>query len=234
MRRSKKNSSEENAADAAENAENAAQSAPAENAENGVPAVGENPAENAQSAPENGAPAGDDSAESVPEESAPAESAEVAKLADDLARVTAELLRAKEAYLRSVAEFDNYRRRTNEEKPKLANYAKGELAKDIFPVLDNFVLGLSAAEKQHPEAKSITEGFAMIAAQLRNALAQHNVTEINPLGQPFNPNEHESLTSQPSADVPEDCVLFVHRVGYKIGDRLLRPASVVISSGKPE
>lgn len=234
MRRSKKNSSEENAADAAENAENAAQSVPAENAENGVPAGGENPAENAQSAPENGVPAGDDSAESVPEEGAPAESAEVAKLADDLARVTAELLRAKEAYLRSVAEFDNYRRRTNEEKPKLANYAKGELAKDIFPVLDNFVLGLSAAEKQHPEAKSITEGFAMIAAQLRNALAQHNVTEINPLGQPFNPNEHESLTSQPSADVPEDCVLFVHRVGYKIGDRLLRPASVVISSGKPE
>lgn len=246
MRRPKKNSSEENAAEVAENAKDAPQSVPAENAKNGVPAGGENPtanaknvSENAESVPENGIPADGDSDESAPEngapeESVPAENAEAAKLADDLARVTAELLRAKEAYLRSVAEFDNYRRRTNEEKPKLANYAKGELAKDIFPVLDNFVLGLSAAEKQHPEAKSITEGFAMIAAQLRNALAQHNVTEINPLGQPFNPNEHESLTSQPSADVPEDCVLFVHRVGYKIGDRLLRPASVVISSGKPE
>lgn len=164
-------------------------------------------------------------------EAVPAEDPAVAKLADDLAKAQAELLKTKEAYLRSVAEFDNYRRRTNEEKPKTANYAKGELAKDIFPVLDNFRLGIEAAEKQHPEAKSITEGFAMIAAQLKNALASHNVVEINPVGRPFDPNEHESLTSQPSADVPEDHVIFVHRVGYKIGDRLLRPASVVISAG---
>ena len=127
---------------------------------------------------------------------------------------------------------NRYRRRNNEEKPKLANYAKGDLAKDLFPILDNFKLGLDAAEKQHPEAKSITEGFAMIATQLKNALAQHRIEEINPIGKMFDPNEHESLTSQPSEDVPEDHVLFVHRVGYKIGDRLLRPASVVISAGK--
>ena len=160
------------------------------------------------------------------------EDPETVKLAEDLAKAQEELLKAKEAYLRSVAEFDNYRRRNNEEKPKLANYAKGDLAKELFPILDNFKLGLEAAEKQHPEAKSITEGFAMIATQLKNALSQHNIAEINPMGQPFNPNEHESLTSQPSEDVPEDHVMFVHRVGYKIGDRLLRPASVVISAGK--
>lgn len=168
------------------------------------------------------------------EEAVPVEDPEYVKLAEDLAKVQAELLKTKEAYLRSVAEFDNYRRRTNEEKPKLANYAKGDLAKDFFPILDNFKLGLDAAEKQHPEAKSITEGFAMIAAQLKNALAQHKIVEINPTGEIFNPNEHESLTSQPSEDVPEDHVMFVHRVGYKIGDRLLRPASVVISSGKKD
>ncbi len=163
-----------------------------------------------------------------------AEDPEFVKLAEDLAKAQAELLKTKEAYLRSVAEFDNYRRRNNEEKPKLANYAKGDLAKDLFPILDNFKLGLDAAEKQHPEAKSITEGFAMIATQLKNALAQHRIVEINPVGQMFDPNEHESLTSQPSEDVPEDHVSFVHRVGYKIGDRLLRPASVVISSGKKD
>ncbi len=188
--------------------------------------------ENANAAPECSAAAesAEAGAESVPA-GEPAEDPAVAKLADALAESQAELLKAKEAYLRAVAEFDNYRRRTNEEKPKLANYAKGELAKDIFPILDNFKLGLEAAEKQHPEAKSITEGFAMIAAQLKSALEKHNVVEINPVGAPFDPNEHESLTSQPSADVPEDHVLFVHRVGYKIGDRLLRPASVVISAG---
>ena len=168
----------------------------------------------------------DNTAEFIPED------AETVKLAEDLAKAQEELLKTKEAYLRSVAEFDNYRRRNNEEKPKLANYAKGDLAKDLFPILDNFKLGLDAAEKQHPEAKSITEGFAMIATQLKNALAQHRIEEINPIGKMFDPNEHESLTSQPSEDVPEDHVLFVHRVGYKIGDRLLRPASVVISAGK--
>lgn len=169
----------------------------------------------------------------APEETAAVEeNSEAAKLADDLAKAQGELLKAKEAYLRSVAEFDNYRRRCNEEKPKLANYAKGDLAKDLFPILDNFKLGLEAAEKQHPDDKSFTEGFAMIAAQLKSALSRHNIVELNPVGQPFDPNEHESLTSQPSEDVPEDHVLFVHRVGYKIGDRLLRPASVVISSGK--
>lgn len=169
----------------------------------------------------------------APEETAAVEeNSEAAKLADELAKAQGELLKAKDAYLRSVAEFDNYRRRCNEEKPKLANYAKGDLAKDLFPILDNFKLGLEAAEKQHPDDKSFTEGFAMIAAQLKSALARHNIVELNPVGQPFDPNEHESLTSQPSEDVPEDHVLFVHRVGYKIGERLLRPASVVISSGK--
>jgi len=176
-----------------------------------------------------------DAPEASPEKTTGTEENPVsAKLADDLAAAMAELSKTKEAYLRSVAEFDNYRRRNNEEKPKIANYAKGELAKDIFPILDNFKLGLEAAEKQHPEAKSITEGFAMIASQIRAALSHHNIVEINPVGAAFDPNEHESLTSQPSADVPEDHVLFVHRVGYKIGDRLLRPASVVISSGNPE
>lgn len=170
--------------------------------------------------------------EETSEAGTPQEDPAAAKLAEDFAKAQSELLKTKEAYLRSVAEFDNYRRRCNEEKPKLANYAKGDLAKDLFPVLDNFKLGLEAAEKQHPDDKSFTEGFAMIAAQLKNALSQHNIVELNPVGQPFNPNEHESLTSQPSEDVPEDHVLFVHRVGYKIGDRLLRPASVVISSGK--
>ncbi len=108
------------------------------------------------------------------------ENAEMARLATDLAKAQDELQKTKEAYLRAVAEFDNYRRRNNEEKSKLANFAKGDLAKDLFPVLDNFKLGLEAAEKQHPEAKSITEGFAMIASQLKSVLARHNIVEINP------------------------------------------------------
>lgn len=143
-----------------------------------------------------------------------------------------ELAKTKEAYLRAVADFDNYRRRMNDERPKNMLYAKGDLARDLFPILDNFKLGVDAAEKHHPEAKEIIDGFSMIATQLKNALAQHGIVEINPVGALFDPNEHESLSVTPSADVPEDSVIHVHRVGYKIGDRLLRPASVVIA-GKP-
>lgn len=153
------------------------------------------------------------------------------KTQDELETTKAELAKATDGYTRAVADFDNYRRRTNEERPKNMLYAKGDIAKDVFPVLDNFKLGLDAAEKQHPEAKAILEGFAMIATQLRNALAQHGIVEINPLGKPFNPQEHESLSMMPSAEVPADHVLFVQRTGYKIGERLLRPASVVISAG---
>ena len=172
---------------------------------------------------------------------------DIAKLAEEFINVRSELFKTKEtlkkaeedlkkardAYVASIAEFDNFRRRTNEERPKNMIYAKGDLAKDLFPVLDNFKLGIEAAEKHHPEAKEIVDGFEMIAAQIKNALAQHGISEINPVGKPFDPNEHESLSVMPSADAPEDSVLFVHRVGYKIGDRLLRPASVVIA-GKAE
>lgn len=154
------------------------------------------------------------------------------KTEEELEKTKAELEKATDGYTRAVADFDNYRRRTNEERPKNMLYAKGDIAKDVFPVLDNFKLGLDAAGKQHPEAKAILEGFSMIATQLKNALAQHGIVEINPLGEPFNPQEHESLSMMPSAEVPADHVLFVHRTGYKIGERLLRPASVVISSGQ--
>lgn len=154
------------------------------------------------------------------------------KTEEELEKTKADLEKATDGYTRAVADFDNYRRRTNEERPKNMLYAKGDIAKDVFPVLDNFKLGLEAAEKQHPEAKTILEGFAMIASQLRNALAQHGIVEINPLGEPFNPQEHESLSMMPSAEVPADHVLFVQRTGYKIGERLLRPASVVISAGQ--
>lgn len=150
----------------------------------------------------------------------------------ELKKLKDELEKTRDAYLHAVADFDNYRRRTNEERPKNMIYAKGDLAKDVFPVLDNFKLGLEAAEKQHPEAKTILEGFAMIASQLKNALAGHGIVEIDPAGKAFDPQEHESLSMMPSADVPADHVLFVQRVGYKIGDRLLRPASVVISAGE--
>ncbi len=155
----------------------------------------------------------------------------LAALADALLKAQTDLLKTKEAYVRAVADFDNYRRRVNDERPKNMIFAKGDLAKDLFPVLDNFKLGIDAAEKAHPEAKALIEGFAMISAQIKSALAQHGITEITPkVGDKFNPQEHESISCMPSADVPEEHILFIQRVGYKIGDRLLRPASVVIAT----
>ncbi len=171
---------------------------------------------------------GNDEAAGTPESE---ETSKFAALAEDFLKAQEQLKKANEAYIRSVADFENFRRRTNEERGKNMIFAKGDLAKDLFPILDNFKLGLEAAEKSHPDAKSILEGFSMISSQIKNALAQHGIEEISPkVGDEFNPREHESISCLPSGDVPEEHILFVQRTGYKIGERLLRPAAVVIAS----
>ena len=83
----------------------------------------------------------------------------------------------------------------------------------------------------HPEAKAVIDGIKLIADQLRGVLRQHGLKEIEPLGEPFDAKFHESVAQQASASVPEGQVLQVLRPGYLLNDRLLRAASVVLSSG---
>ena len=134
-------------------------------------------------------------------------------------------------YLRAVADLENYRKRTVREKDELRQYAATRVLEDLLPVLDNLALGLAAAKQTGAEMKGLIGGVEMVMAQLKAALANHGLVEIDPAGQAFDPHQHQAISHQPSATIPAEHVLTVVRTGYALNGRLLRPASVIVSSG---
>jgi len=164
-----------------------------------------------------------------------AQSAQTAAAAptDPLAAAKAEAAAIHDRYLRAIADHENFRKRVAREKDELRQYAASRVLEDLLPVLDNLGLGLAAAEQPNASVKTLREGVAMVQTQLKNALEQHGLKEINPAGQAFDAHQHEALSQAPSAEVAEGDVLQVVRVGYSLNGRLLRAASVVVSSGVP-
>lgn len=133
-------------------------------------------------------------------------------------------------YTRAVADLENFRKRTIREKDELRQFAAASVVEDIIPILDNLSLGLAAA-KQQTDVKSIVDGINLVLEQFKGTLTRHGLKEVNPVGQAFDPNLHDCISHQPSADIPEEKVSQVVRLGYTLNGRLLRPASVVVSSG---
>jgi molecular chaperone GrpE len=134
-----------------------------------------------------------------------------------------------ERLLRTTADFDNYKKRAAREKQEAIKYANESLLQKLMPVLDNFDMAL-AAQKTVPDAgQSLQAGINMIFQQLKSALAEMGLEEVEAIGKPFDPNLHEALSQQESSEVPDGHVLQQLRKGYKLRDRLLRPASVVVA-----
>ncbi len=134
--------------------------------------------------------------------------------------------------LRLQADFDNYRKRMDREKKDWITFASEKLVLELLPVLDHFELGLSDSANNGAPA-SFTDGFKLICNQLRAAIEKAGVQAIEAHGTVFDPNLHEAITHMPSNDVPEGHVAVQTRRGYKLGDKLLRAAQVVVSSGPP-
>lgn len=155
---------------------------------------------------------------------------ELSGLLQKLDEATAEVNSHKERYLRTVADLENYRKRAVREKEEARKQATCSILEDVLPVLDNFKLGLKSAE-DHEGGKVFAEGFKMILTQMESALKQNGLEEINPAGEPFDPNFHESIAHFPHDSVEDGHIIEVHRIGYKIKERLLRPSQVVVSSG---
>ncbi|RPG85841.1 MAG: nucleotide exchange factor GrpE [Coraliomargarita sp. TMED73] len=149
-----------------------------------------------------------------------------------LEKAQAEASEMKTRYLRSVADLENYRKRITREKQDLLRNASSSVIEALLPVLDNMSLGLQAAEN-HEGAKEVVAGFQMVSEQLRKALADQGLETLQPEGEAFDPNLHECIAQQPSADVPEDHVMQTVRAGYRLNERLLRAANVIVSSGPP-
>ena len=137
----------------------------------------------------------------------------------------------KVRYLRAVADLENYRKRITREKQDIIRSAAGCVVESLLPVLDNMKLGLKSAEN-HPEAKEVTSGFKMVDDQLKKSLSEQGLEELLPNGETFDPNLHECISHQPSSEVAEDHIIETVRAGYRLNERLLRAASVIVSSGQ--
>ncbi|MGJ8637827.1 MAG: nucleotide exchange factor GrpE [Opitutaceae bacterium] len=166
--------------------------------------------------------------EDAPENETP-EQANEPKLTE-LEKAQAEAAEMKSRFLRSVADMENFRKRIAREKQDIIRSAAANVIESLLPVLDNMKLGLQAADN-HPEAKDVTVGFKMVDDQLKKSLSDQGLEELAPDGDVFDPNLHECISHQPSEDVKEDHVIQTVRAGYRLNERLIRAASVIVSSG---
>lgn len=164
-------------------------------------------------------------------EAAAGAKADAPDLSAQLAAAKKEAADNYDRYVRSVADLDNHRRRTVREKDELRQFAASRVLEDLLPVLDNLGFGLAAAKAPNADLKTLVGGISMVAEQLKTSLASHGLKEINPVGQPFDPNLHEAISQQASADVADGSVVTVVRTGFTLNGRLLRPASVIVSTG---
>jgi len=165
----------------------------------------------------------------VVEETAAETEAPIAE-ATPLENAEAEAAEMKSRWLLSVADMENYRKRIGREKQDIIRAAGASVIESLLPILDNMKLGLQAAEN-HPEAKDVTLGFKMVDDQLKRALSEQGLEELIPDGEAFDPNFHECISHQSSSEVEEDKVIQTVRAGYRLNDRLIRAASVIVSSG---
>jgi len=132
--------------------------------------------------------------------------------------------------LRTTADFENFKKRAAREKQEAIKYGTESLLQKLVPVLDHFDMALAAAQSAGTEAaKPLQDGIQMIYQQLRNALVEAGLEEIDAAGKPFDPNLHEAVAQSETADAPEGQVVQQLRKGYKLRERLLRPASVVVA-----
>ena len=143
----------------------------------------------------------------------------------------AEIARERDEYLDSLkrlqAEFANFRKRIARESEQAGHRAASEVIEDLLPVLDNFERAMKAAAG-HDQAV-LTEGVELVYNQLRSVLVKRGLCEIEAHGQAFDPNQHEAVLCQPSSGHEEGTVLEVLEKGYQLGDKVVRPARVIVS-----
>ncbi|ODS01081.1 hypothetical protein AUC68_11910 [Methyloceanibacter methanicus] len=159
-------------------------------------------------------------------------------VAGDLEALLAENADMRDKLLRTMADMENLRRRTEREKEDTSRYAISNFARDVLTIGDNLhrvmehVPGEAAAKD--PALKSFLEGVELTERELMKMLEKHGVTKLEPLGQRFDPNQQQAMYEVPTTEVPEGTVVQVMQAGFTIGDRVLRPALVAVSKGGPK
>jgi molecular chaperone GrpE len=135
-----------------------------------------------------------------------------------------------ERLVQTTADFDNFKKRAAREKDEAMKFANEALLRKLIPALDNFDMAMAAAANaQAGPANSLQAGVSMIQQQLKSILTESGLEEIDAAGKPFDPNWHEAVSQQETAEVPDGQVVQQLRKGYKFRERLLRPATVVVA-----
>lgn len=142
-----------------------------------------------------------------------------------------EILKWKEAAIRSAADLDNYRKRMARERADDLRYARGGLIEELLPVFDNFAMGLQMAEQD--QDSMIYKGMAMVKGQLDDFLNNQGVKEVEAVGE-FDPNRHEAVAEEVTTDFDPGTILSIQRKGYVLHDRLLRAAVVTVAKAPEE
>ena len=158
------------------------------------------------------------------------EQAEEVEPLDPLKAAQQDTLMWKDVALRSKAELENFRKRMARERVDTARYSNADLLQSLLPILDNFEFGLQAAKAE--EGSSIYLGMSMVLKQIQDFLSDNGVESIDAEpGASFDPNVHDALAQEPSDEIPEGQIVAQVRRGYRLHERLLRPAGVHVSTG---
>ena len=147
-------------------------------------------------------------------------------------RLKGEMEKAKHYYdqwVRTTADLENYKKRAARERQEAMRFANESLIEKLLPIIDNFEMALAATSGKDASMQSVQTGISMIYQQLKNLLAEAGLQEIDASGKTFDANWHEALSQQTTADAPEGQVVQQLRKGYKLRDRLIRPAGVVVA-----
>lgn len=152
---------------------------------------------------------------------------------DPQAQLEGDVLKWKETAMRTAADLENYRKRMSREKTESIKFGNQRLIEDLLPVIDNFNMGMMAAEAE--SGSMIYMGMKMVQAQMDGFLSGQGVTEAETIvGSDFNPNIHDAMSQEESDEYEEGKIIRVMRKGYLLGDRLIRPANVVVSKKADE
>ena len=167
--------------------------------------------------------------EAAPEPLVPVKAAELTpERLEELEQKAAKAEENWDRLVRTTADFDNFKKRAAREKQEAIKFANEALLKKLIPVLDHFDMALAAVQPgQDAAAQSLQKGISMVYQQLRGALAEAGLEEVDAEGKPFDPNLHEAVSQRETIDMPEGQVVQQLRKGYKLRERLLRAASVI-------
>jgi molecular chaperone GrpE len=152
--------------------------------------------------------------------------------ADPLAQAQAETARLKDQLLRLAADFDNYKKRSRRELADTAKMAREDVLKELLPVFDNLERATSHAS-QATDVKALTEGISMVTRQFLDTLGKLGIERVAALGLPFDPTVHEAVQHLETTEHAPGTVAMELQAGYRQGERVIRPAMVVVAKPKP-